>query len=184
MNIGEKLRLMRGSMTQAELSRRSGIDKAVISKIESDKMHGTVHCHQKLAGAFGLKLSEWYAYIENGKPGMIEAHQAGIRTDYYQDFMEFLTAIPLSKKMLPAVITLKPNEERYLEETLKKAERFILVLQGEAEIEAEGVVHRLKKEPDRSYGDSIYSLSPARHRIRNTGALPCCLLCVSAPPVL
>jgi len=110
-------------MTQDELSLRSGVDKAIISKIESGKMPGTVECHKKLAEVFGLKLSELYAYLENGKPGPAEFHSGTSKTDVYQDFLEILTSIPLNKRMLPTFITLKPSEERFLEETVKKVER-------------------------------------------------------------
>lgn len=184
MDIGSKLRLLRGNMTQAELARRSSVDKAIISKIESGKMVGTVECHQKLAEVFGLKLSELYAYLEEDKPSPVEYHPGNHKTDVYQDFYEILTTVPLSKKILPTFITLGEHEEKFLEETLKKVERFIIVLEGEIEIEVEGSVYHLKKENDYEKGDSIYSSSQKRHRIKNAGRGVAKALCISAPPVL
>jgi len=184
MDISNKLKLLRGNMTQAELSRRSSVDKAIISKIEAGKMSGTVECHEKLANVFGLKLSELYAFAEEEKPEPAEFHPGNKKTDFYQDFLEILTAIPLSKKMLPTFVNLQPNEEKYLEETLKKVERFIIVLVGIIEIEIEGKVYRIKKEADFDKGDSIYSNSPKRHRIKNIGDCIAKALCISSPPVL
>ena len=185
MELGDKLRLLRGNMTQAELANRSGVDKAIISKIESGKMSGTVECHSKLSEVFGLKLSELYACLEEEKPAPAEFHsgQNG-KTDSYQDFLEIITSIPLSKKMLPTFITLKPQEEKFLEETLKKVERFIILIDGEVEIEIENNIYRLKRESNSQKGDSLYSRSPKRHRIKNTGNSVALALCVSAPPVL
>jgi transcriptional regulator with XRE-family HTH domain len=184
MNIGKKLRFLRGNMTQAEFARRSGVDKAIISKIESGKMSGTVECHRKLAKVFDLKLSEFYAFLENGKPEPAEFHAGNSKTDIYHDFLEILTTLPLAKKMLPTFMTFKPFEEKFLEETLKEVERFILTLDGEIEIEVEGKVYRLNKDGHSKQGDSLYSTSAKRHRIKNIGKSTACVLCVSSPPVL
>jgi putative transcriptional regulator len=184
MERGEKFRFLRGNMTQAELSRRSGVDKAIISKIESGKMSGTIDSHKRLAEVFGLKLSELYAYLENGKPDPAELHSGNSKTDFYQDFFEILTSIPLNKKMLPTFITLKPSEEKYLEETVKKAERFIIILEGAVEIGIEDRIYQLRKEDNSEHGDSIYSNSQKRHRIKNLGSSIAKILCISSPPVL
>jgi transcriptional regulator with XRE-family HTH domain len=184
MELGQKLKLLRGNMTQSELARRSGVDKAIISKIESGKMDGTVECHQKIADIFGLKLSEFYAFIEEEKSEPAEFHSGNNKTDVYKNFLEILTSIPLTKKMLPTFITLQPTEEKLLEETVKNAERFIIVLDGEVRIEIEGKVYNLKKEVDYEKGDSLYSISPKRHIIKNTGSTVSRILCVSSPPVL
>ena len=184
MEIGKKLKLLRGNMTQAELARRSGVDKAILSKIEAGKMPGTVKCHTKLAGVFGLKLSEFYAYLEKEKYEPIEFHSGNSKSDFYQNFLEILTSIPLSKKMLPTFITLKPHEEKFLEETIKEAERFIMVLEGKIEIALNGKVHHLEKKSECERGDSLYSMSSERHRIKNVGNGVARALCVSSPPVL
>jgi transcriptional regulator with XRE-family HTH domain len=184
MEIGQKIRVLRGNMTQDELSQRSGIDKAIISKIENGKMPGTIESHRKLAKVFGLKLSALYAYLEEEKIDLVEFHDGNSKTDVYQDFLEIITALPLSKKMLPTALALKPNEERYLEETLKKAERFIIMLEGEIEVEIEKKIYKLKKDPAAEKGDSIYSNSSQRHRIKNTGSIISRALCISSPPVL
>lgn len=171
-------------MTQEELSRRVGVDKAIISKIETGKMLGSFECHRKMAEVFGLKLSELYAYFEQEKPEPVEVHSGDSKTDVYQDFLEILTKVPLSKKMLPTFITLQPAKEKSLEQTLKKVERFIIVLEGEIEIEVEGRVYQLKKAPKNEKGDSLYSRSPKRHRLKNTGNSVARALCVNSPPVL
>jgi putative transcriptional regulator len=185
MQIGEKIKALRGNMTQAELSRRAKVDKAIISKIESGKMSGTIECHKRLAEAFGLKLSELYAYFEELKPEPAEFYSGeNGKKDTYQDFLEIITHLPLSKKMLPTFMTLEPGEEKFLEETAKKAERFILTLTGEIEVEVEGKVYQLKRGENTPKGDCLYSASALRHRIKNIGKATAVALCVSSPPVL
>jgi transcriptional regulator with XRE-family HTH domain len=184
MNIGDKLKLLRGNMTLTELAKRAGVDKAIVSKIETGKMTGTVECHKKLAEVFGLKLSEFYAFMEDEKPEPAEFRQANTKTDVYLEFLEILTTIPLAKKMLPTFITLKPGEAQYLEETIKKVERFLYILVGEIEITVEGKTYQLKKNPNTEKGDSLYSSSQVRHVLKNTGSDTARILCVSSPPVL
>ena len=185
MNIGEKIKALRGNMTQAELARRAKVDKAIISKIESGKMSGTIECHKRLADAFGLKLSELYAYFEEAKPEPAEFYLGNNgKSDTYQDFLEIITHLPLSKKMLPTFVTIEPQEEKFLEETLKKVERFILILEGEIEVEIEGKIYKLKREQGSPKGDSLYSASAQKHRIKNVGTSTAIALCVSSPPVL
>ena len=184
-NIGKKVKLLRGNMTQTELARRVGVDKAIISKIETGKMVGSFECHKKLAEVFGMKLSELYAYFEQEIPGPVEVHSGDSKSDIYKDFLEILTANPLSKKMLPTLVTLKPSEEKFLEQTVKKkVERFIIALEGKIEVEVEGKAYRLQKTASLEKGDSLYSNSSKRHRIKNTGDSVASALCISSPPVL
>ncbi len=171
-------------MSQDELARRSKVDKAIISKIENGKMNGTIACHTKIASAFGMKLSEFYAHLENDNREPAALHPANLKTDVYQDFLEILTVIPLAKRMLPVFITVKENQTQYLEETIKKVERFIIILEGEVEIEIEEKKYLLGKEDKNEKGDSLYSLSQGRHAIKNIGTATAKLLCVSVPPVL
>jgi len=184
MNIGIKLRLLRGNITQGELARRSGVDKAIISKIEAGKMAGSVSCHQNLAQAFGLKLSEFYSYMEKHESVPVELHQGDKKDTTYGNFLEIITSIPLSKRMLPVLMTLKKNEVRFLEETMKKVEWFIMLLEGEVQVDIEGKVYKLARREGANKGDSIYSMSSKKHVLRNIGAGAAKLLCVSSPPVL
>ncbi|MFC1658445.1 helix-turn-helix domain-containing protein [Candidatus Omnitrophota bacterium] len=183
-SIGEKIKLLRGYMTQEELARRVGVDKAIISKIETGKMMGSFDCHRKLAQVFGLKLSELYAYFEQEKPELVEFRPGSSKTDLYQNFLEILTSFPLSKRILPTFIKLKPGEDKFLESTLKKVDRFIIALEGEIEIDVEGNIYHLKKDPNHDKGDSLYSKSQKRHKIKNIGNSVAKALCISSPPVL
>lgn len=184
MVLSKKLKNLRGSMSQAELARRAGVDKAIISKIESGKMAGTVDCHKKVASALGLTLSELYAYLEEKQTGNVEFRSGLSHSDRYGDFLEILTEIPLSKKMLPTFITLKPKQTCDLEESVKDVERFIIIIEGEVQVSIDKTVYSLKKENRSSKGDSLYSRDASRHQLKNTGTQTASLLCISAPPVL
>lgn len=49
--------------------------------LETGKMTGTIECHRKLGGVFGLKLSEFYAYMEDSSPSPVQFHSAETKTD-------------------------------------------------------------------------------------------------------
>jgi len=122
--------------------------------------------------------------MEDEKPEPAEFREGNTKSDVYQDFLEILTTIPLAKKMLPTFVSLKPGETQYLEETLKKVERFIYILNGEIDITVESRTYHLKKDANAEKGDSLYSTSMQRHTIKNTGNTVARALCISSPPVL
>lgn len=63
MELGEKLKALRlrDHMTLVELSRRSGVSKSLLSRIESGRSVPTVTTIQKIASAFGIILSDFFS---------------------------------------------------------------------------------------------------------------------------
>jgi len=61
VTVGHLIRRLRGEMSQWELSRRSGVSNAEISRIESGKRDNPhPNTLQKLAGALGVEPEEFY----------------------------------------------------------------------------------------------------------------------------
>jgi transcriptional regulator with XRE-family HTH domain len=62
MKLGDKIRQLRKEkkLTLEELSEASRVALATISRIESNKMTGTVESHYMLATALNLTLSDLY----------------------------------------------------------------------------------------------------------------------------
>ncbi len=111
-------------------------------------------------------LSKYDAAIAGGKGASLgEISQAGL-------------PVP------PRFVILSNAFEKFLEETLKKVERFIIIIEGEIEIGIDSKVYCLKKESNCEQGDSLYSTSSARHKIKNIGDSVARALCVNSPPVL
>ncbi|MBI0434731.1 XRE family transcriptional regulator [Roseomonas sp. KE0001] len=57
----------------AELAERSGVSKAMISKIERDEVSPTAALLGRLSGAFGLSLSQLLARVEHGAGQLLPA---------------------------------------------------------------------------------------------------------------
>lgn len=66
MKFGITLRRLRRDRkwTLSDVSKRSGIHLATLSRIENDKKTGTVRNHFDISKALGLKLSELYEEFE------------------------------------------------------------------------------------------------------------------------
>jgi mannose-6-phosphate isomerase-like protein (cupin superfamily) len=122
--------------------------------------------------------------MERHEGSPVEVHPGDKKDTTYGNFLEIITSIPLSKRMLPVVMTLKKNESRFLEETMKKVEWFIMLLEGEVQVDIEGKSYRLLHREGANKGDSMYSMSSKKHILKNTGSGPAKVLCVSSPPVL
>ena len=64
--VGARLRALRQSqkITLVELTKRSGVDAATISRMETGKMTGTLESHVRLATALGAKTTDLFAGLE------------------------------------------------------------------------------------------------------------------------
>jgi len=66
MKIGKTIKRLRKQkgMTLKDMSKVTGIDVAVLSRIENDKMDGSLNAYMLIAGGLDLKLSQMFAAIE------------------------------------------------------------------------------------------------------------------------
>jgi len=66
MKIGKKLRLLRKTqkVTLNELSKKSGVQVATLSRMENDIMVGTLESHIAICQGLGISLSTLYLEIE------------------------------------------------------------------------------------------------------------------------
>jgi len=66
MKFGSTLRKLRRDrkLTLSDIARKSGIQMATLSRIENNKMTGSLNNHFELAKALGLKLSELFQEFE------------------------------------------------------------------------------------------------------------------------
>src|SRR3989338_6079969 len=109
MKIGKRIKALRkkARMKLIELSEKSGIALATLSRIEHEKMTGTLDAHLGIAKALGITLSELYEDIEldNQRVTLLEekAH-SDIFVHNEKASYEMLTMCVLKKKMMPIMI--------------------------------------------------------------------------------
>ena len=66
IKLGSALRKLRidRAMTLQQLSKKSGVQIATLSRMEHDKAQGTVNNYNKISKAYGMKLSDLFKEIE------------------------------------------------------------------------------------------------------------------------
>ena len=183
MNIGEKIRVLRKEkkMTLRRLSEKSGVALATLSRIETDKMVGTIESHQSIASALNISLSELYADMDN-RSNPIEYQPLKNRTDIFKHnenaSYQMLTSKVLSKKMMPVMLKIDPEAKSSIEKLPKNTERFIYILKGKCEVTIESDKHLLLK------GETLYFDASMRHNFKNTGSDTLEAISIITPPAL
>lgn len=187
MELGELVRTLRQAqrLTLAELAKRSGIDQATLSRIETGKMTGTVESHRAIAQAMGLRLAELYAKWEDDRgvrqavsvqtapaPEQVTTYAPGKAS------WQVLTTQVLHKKMLPALLTLEPRGHTQTETLPPGTERFLYVLEGEVAVKLKHQRYPLKAR------QTAYFDAHLPHQLLNPAGRPARCLSVLTPAVV
>lgn len=178
--LGERIKFLRKDkkLTLVEVSHRTGIDTATLSRIENGVMTGTVGSHMKIAEVLGLSLPDLYkdaiakisAPREKAAREKVEtfAHSSGA-------VAELLTQGILQKKMMPVMLRIKTGGRTAQEEFPTGTERFVYVVTGKLHIVHEGREHTLNA------GESFYFNGSVTHWMKNAGRGECAVLSVITP---
>ena len=183
MHVGEIINKLRKDrkLTLVELSEKSGVAVATLSRIENGKMTGTLDSHMAICRALGIALPELYKDLSTGKK-TVELHTKESRSDVFvhskKAVSEMLGGNALNKKMMPTLIKLNKNGVTHKEETKAGVEKFIYVLDGKVEADIGTEKYKLAK------GDTLYFDSSVPHHFKNIAAGESRLICVISPPAL
>ncbi len=183
MKIGENIRKLRKEkgLTLIELSSKSGVALATLSRIENNKMTGTLESHLAICKALDTGLPQLYHHLSStaSRP---EVTTESSRTDVFvhdtRSVSEMLTPKVLDKKMMPLMIKLEPEGATHKEESKKGVEKFMYVLEGRVDAVVGATTYNLNK------GDTLYFDSSIEHYFKNVGASCAQLICVVSPPTL
>ncbi|NQT90105.1 MAG: helix-turn-helix transcriptional regulator [Candidatus Omnitrophica bacterium] len=183
MKIGDKIRKVRKEkkMTLRALSEASGVALATLSRIENNKMTGTVKSHQAIASGLGLILPQLYEDMEIGK-SLVDFQPRQNRTDVFihndKASYDMLTSNVLSKKMMPVMLKIAPGGETAVESLPKNTEKFIYIIKGRCKVSVGPEAYILKK------GQTLYLNASLRHHLKNAGTEETQAICIITPPAL
>jgi len=181
MKIGAKIRQLRqnAGLTLDELSKKSGIALATLSRIENEKMIGTLESHMNICKALGITLPRLYAGLDDDKKE-IHLQKGKSRTEVFvhnkKTASEMLTARILDKKMMPVILKLQTNGVSDKEENKIGTEKFLYILAGEIEASIGEEKYKLSK------GDTLYFNASLPHQFKNIGSSEAQCICISSPP--
>jgi transcriptional regulator with XRE-family HTH domain len=168
MLIGDKLHEVRKSkkMTLTELSEKSGVQLATLSRIENKKMIGTLESHMAIAKALGIEVVELYNSVlrEQKQIEVSEASQPSeVFTHNDKSSFEILTKNVLSKQMMPTLIRIEHGGATQTEQGSANSEKFIFLLEGSIEAMVDGKHYKLEKN------NTLYFESSLPHKFKNIG---------------
>lgn len=177
MNIGSTIYKYRKSkkMTLKELSEKSGVALATLSRMENGKMTGTLESHLGISRALDIALPDLYKELI--APGKNTELRAGrINADVYvrdnKTASETLVSNTANKKMLPVVIKICKGGATQKECAAGGSEKFVYVIDGKVEATIGETKYSLGK------GDTIYFESSAPHCFKNISNADCRLISV------
>lgn len=182
MDIGKKVKEIRKAqkMTLVELSQKSGVQIATLSRMENGRMTGTLESHMAIAKALGVDILKLYSgltestgSIEAGTPKDTNIFRHNEKAGY-----EILTQKLMTKKMMPVLWQLEPEGKTNIEEHTPGAEKFIFVVEGKIEAYIGDEVVSLSKN------NCLYFDSSLRHYFVNLGKVPAKVLSVGTPVML
>jgi transcriptional regulator with XRE-family HTH domain len=183
MFIGDKIKALRKSqkMTLTELSQKSGVQLATLSRIEHKKMVGTLESHMNIAKALGIDVTQLYG-DPSPAPSPIEVETPQSLTDQFKhnehSSYEILTKKVLNKQMMPVLIRLDKDGETAVEQGKAGSEKFIFVLEGHVEAVIGEQSYVLEK------AHTLYFDAALPHRFKNKGQQTAKILSISTPVTL
>lgn len=183
MELGKRIRTIRKKrrISLKELSEKSGIALATLSRIENEKMIGTVKCHQAVALAFGLNLPQLYSDVEPTHTPF-DYQPITKRTDLFvhndKASFDMLTSRVLSKKMMPVMLKIAHGGNTQNEQLPSQTEKFLYVIEGSCEAKIGNETFILKK------GETLYLDASLAHTFTNKWSEEFRAICVITPPVL
>jgi len=183
MLIGDKLHEIRKAkkLTLTELSDKSGVQLATLSRIENKKMTGTLESHLAIAKALGIDVVELYNSVIREQK-QIEVSQTNKNSEVFthndKSSFEILTKNVLSKQMMPTLIRIEEGGTTQTEQCGVNAEKFVFVLEGSIEAMIDQQSFKLEKH------HTLYFDASLKHKFKNIGKSVAKILCISTPVAL
>jgi len=109
MKIGKQLRKLRKEkdITLDELSKKSGVALATLSRMENNKMAGTLSSHNKICKALNISIADLYRELED-ETKTVDAVSKADRTEHFvharKAKYELLVTKTLDKKIMPLIV--------------------------------------------------------------------------------
>ncbi|MBU1995835.1 MAG: XRE family transcriptional regulator [Candidatus Omnitrophica bacterium] len=180
MLIGKNVKQLRKSqrISLSELSKKSGVQIATLSRIEHQKMTGTLDSHMKIAKALGVDITILYNNITREETS-IDIHTAETTTDIFvhssKSSYEILTKNILSKRMMPILLTIEPEGITNKEQCKPGSEKFVFVIEGKFDVIINNKEYSLFK------ANTLYFDSSQEHNFKNSGNITAKVLVVGTP---
>ncbi len=184
MRIGQRIRELRRQrkITLTKLADITGIQIATLSRIEHDKMTGTLASHIKIANALRVELTALYETLSQSNAPDPEKKNSGVNAETFafneKASYEILANNVMTKKMMPIVMRIEPKGTTAPERSNPGSERFIFVLKGVVTVLIGEKTFTLKPN------HSLYFDASTEHRFENHGEATAKFISVITPATI
>lgn len=185
MNIGDKLKNLRKThdLTLEDISKRCGVGKATLSRIENNITAGTLRTHIKICEALNTSLKDLYEGIEIPQEEITALGEKNTEETEVFSYDEKTKSIMLTKStkrknMLPQILIIEPQGKTHIEQSISGVDKFTYCTEGQIQIIIEEKTYDLKK------GMSLYFNAAAKHRFINIGKKTAKCIVVTSPVAL
>ena len=182
MELGARIRAFRKEreLSLEQLSQKSGVALATLSRLENGKGSGTFKTHQKIVEALEIPITDLYQDFEQPEEEAVVVESEEAESFAYDDKASaiMLTTHVSSKRMLPQLLILQVGGKTVLEQYQKEAERWVFGLEGEMEVKVGEKSHLVSK------GGTLYFKASLPHQFFNKGAATAKSILVTSPVVL
>jgi transcriptional regulator with XRE-family HTH domain len=181
MKIGKRIKSLRKEkgVTLDELSKKSGVALATLSRMENDKMPGTLKSHTSICKALGVSIAELYRKLEE-ESKTVESVPMDKRTEHFaharKTKYELLVTQTNNKKLMPILIHIGSGGSTRSEQSKPGVEKFIYMMKGAVEALVGNNRYALKQ------GDSLYFDASLPHSLKNETKADAEAICVISPP--
>ena len=184
MHVGQRIKELREAqrMLLTELSKKSGVQIATLSRIENLKMTGTLDSHMAIAKALGVDLPHLYRDLESKAQAKAEKLTAKSHSDVFvhsdKSSYEILTSKLLNKKMMPVLLKIESGGRTNKEQNQLGTEKFIFILEGSIKVVVD------KEEFALTKNNTLYFDASLPYYMENTGKALAKVLCIGTPVAL
>jgi len=164
-NLGQRIRKLRKEkgLTLVEVSKKTGVAQATLSRIETGSMMGTVESHEKIAEVLGIGLAELYSGVDRRYEQISHQAEAERKVAHhgksYQ--IEVLTSESSKKKITPLLVTVQGASETPKERNERGVEKFFYLLEGEVKVKVDKDEYSLKPS------ETLYFDASLPHQVVN-----------------
>lgn len=183
MKLGKRIKDLRKekNMTLGELSKKTGVALATLSRMENGKMTGTLSSHNKICRALNASITDLYREIEESSK-IIDSVPKEKRTEHSipsnKARYELLVTKMLNKNIMPLMMRLEGGKKTQKEQSGPGVEKFIYMIAGTLETIIGKQTHTLKR------GDSLYFDASLPHAFTNKTKLEAEAICIVSPPIV
>jgi len=177
MKIGKRLKTLRKErkMTLKELSQKSGVQVATLSRMENNILVGPIKSHINICKALGVFLSDFYRQIEEDHK-MVSLSKPEAELLSYANSREYSTEMLVKKvldqKMMPFLLRIKKDGKTEAEKEKRGSQKFTYVLEGRIKATVGEKEYELLK------AESIYFDASLSHVFYNLHDGESCILSV------